>query len=295
MNLDTNSKIQGYAHPEALVSTDWVEQNSDNPNLRLVESNEDILLYDTGHIPGAIKLDWHTELNHPLRRDYLEPEQFAELMSGKGISREHTVVIYGDRSNWWATYAFWVFKLFGHEDVRIMDGGRNLWIAEGRATTKDVPALDRTIYPVVQRNDDSIRAFRDEVLKKLGAPLIDVRSNPEYTGERLHMADFPNEGATVGGHIPTAVNIPWSTAANEDETFRPIEELRKLYFDDTNFSQESDFIAYCRIGERSSHTWFVLKYLLGVKNVKNYDGSWTEWGNLVGVPVVKGDQPGEAA
>ena len=295
MNLDINSKIQGYAHPEALVSTDWVEQNSDNPNLRLVESNEDILLYDTGHIPGAIKLDWHTELNHPLRRDYLEPEQFAELMSSKGIGREHTVVIYGDRSNWWATYAFWVFKLFGHEDVRIMDGGRNLWIAEGRATTKDVPALDRTSYPVVQRNDDSIRAFRDEVLKKLGAPLIDVRSNPEYTGERLHMADFPNEGATVGGHIPTAVNIPWSTAANEDETFRPIEELRKLYFDDTNFSQESDFIAYCRIGERSSHTWFVLKYLLGVKNVKNYDGSWTEWGNLVGVPVVKGDQPGEAA
>jgi len=295
MNLDTNSKIQGYAHPEALVSTDWVEQNSDNPNLRLVESNEDILLYDTGHIPGAIKLDWHTELNHPLRRDYLEPEQFAELMSGKGISREHTVVIYGDRSNWWATYAFWVFKLFGHEDVRIMDGGRNLWIAEGRATTKDVQGFDRTSYPVVERNDDSIRAFRDEVLKKLGAPLIDVRSNPEYTGERLHMADFPNEGATVGGHIPTAVNIPWSTAANEDETFRPIEQLKKLYFDDTNFSQESDFIAYCRIGERSSHTWFVLKYLLGVKNVKNYDGSWTEWGNLVGVPVVKGDQPGEAA
>ena len=295
MNLDTNSKIQGYAHPEALVSTEWVEQNSDNPNLRLVESNEDILLYDTGHIPGAIKLDWHTELNHPLRRDYLEPEQFAQLMSGKGISRDHTVVIYGDRSNWWATYAFWVFKLFGHEDVRIMDGGRNLWIAEGRATTKDVPAFDKTSYPVVERNDDSIRAFRDEVLKKLGAPLIDVRSNPEYTGERLHMADFPNEGATVGGHIPTAVNIPWSTAANEDETFRPIEQLKKLYFDDTNFSQESDFIAYCRIGERSSHTWFVLKYLLGVKNVKNYDGSWTEWGNLVGVPVVKGDQPGEAA
>ena len=295
MNLDTNSKIQGYAHPEALVSTDWVEQNSDNPNLRLVESNEDILLYETGHIPGAIKLDWHTELNHPLRRDYLEPEQFAELMSGKGIASEHTVVIYGDRSNWWATYAFWVFKLFGHEDVRIMDGGRNLWLAEGRATTKDVPALDRTSYPVVKRNDDSIRAFRDEVLKKLGAPLIDVRSNPEYTGERLHMADFPNEGATVGGHIPTAVNIPWSTAVNEDETFRPIEQLKKLYFDDTNFSQESDFIAYCRIGERSSHTWFVLKYLLGVKNVKNYDGSWTEWGNLVGVPVVKGDQPGEAA
>ena len=295
MNLDNDNKIQGYAHPEAIVSTDWVSSNLDNPNLRLVESNEDILLYDTGHIRTAIKLDWHTELNHPLRRDYLEPQQFADLMQSKGIDRENTVVIYGDRSNWWATYAFWVFKLFGHEDVRIMDGGRNKWISEERDLTRDLPSVKPSSYPVVPREDTKIRAFRDEVLANLGKPLIDVRSNPEYTGERLHMADFPNEGATVGGHIPTAVNIPWSTAANEDESFRSREDLEKLYFENTSFDPSDDFIAYCRIGERSSHTWFVLSYLLGVKNVRNYDGSWTEWGNLVGVPVVKGDQPGEAA
>jgi thiosulfate/3-mercaptopyruvate sulfurtransferase len=295
MDIDRSDKIQGYAHPEALVSTDWVEQHLGDQNLRIVESNEDILLYDTGHIETAIKLDWHTELNHPLRRDYLEPQQFAELMKTKGIDRENTVVIYGDRSNWWATYAFWVFKLFGHEDVRIMDGGRTLWISEGRELTTDKPEAKPSNYPVVERNDNEIRAFRDEVLSNLGKPLIDVRSNPEYTGERLHMADFPNEGATVGGHIPTAVNIPWSTAAAANEAFLPKQELETLYFENTKFDSTDDFIAYCRIGERSSHTWFVLKYLLGVKNVKNYDGSWTEWGNLVGVPVVKGEQPGEAA
>ena len=295
MNLDSNEKIQGYAHPEAIVSTEWVAEHLNDDNLRLVESNEDILLYDTGHIESAIKLDWHTELNHPLRRDYLEPEQFSELMRSKGIGRENTVVIYGDRSNWWATYAFWVFKLFGHEDVRIMDGGRNLWVAEGRPMTTEKPTPRPSEYPVVPRQDSAIRAFRDEVLSSLGKPLIDVRSNAEYTGERLHMADFPNEGATVGGHIPTAVNIPWSTAASEDETFRSKGELQKLYFENTKFDPSDSFIAYCRIGERSSHTWFVLKYLLGVENVRNYDGSWTEWGNLVGVPVVKGDQPGEAA
>jgi thiosulfate/3-mercaptopyruvate sulfurtransferase len=295
MNIDTSTKISGYAHPEAIVTTDWVADNLGNDNLRLVESNEDILLYETGHIETAIKLDWHTELNHPLRRDYLEPEQFAELMSRKGIHRDNTVVIYGDRSNWWATYAFWVFKLFGHEDVRIMDGGRTLWVSEGRDLTKELPVLEPTEYPVFERQDSSIRAFRDEVLSNLGKPLIDVRSNPEYTGERLHMEDFPNEGATVGGHIPTAVNIPWSTAANPDESFRTKQELENLYFENTKFDHNADFIAYCRIGERSSHTWFVLKYLLGVENVKNYDGSWTEWGNLVGAPVVKGELPGEAA
>jgi thiosulfate/3-mercaptopyruvate sulfurtransferase len=295
MKLDSSGKIQGYAHPDAIVSTEWVSNHLDDPNLRLVESNEDILLYDTGHIRTAIKLDWHTELNHPLRRDYLEPDQFAQLMQHKGIGRDNTVVIYGDRSNWWATYAFWVFKLFGHQDVRIMDGGRDKWISEGRELTKEIPDPSASSYPVVPRRDSSIRAFRDEVLENLGKPLIDVRSNPEYTGERLHMPDFPNEGATVGGHIPTAVNIPWSTAANEDGTFRTFEELQSLYFEDNSFDPNDDFIAYCRIGERSSHTWFVLSYLLGVNSVRNYDGSWTEWGNLVGVPVVKGDQPGEAA
>jgi len=294
MNLDSSAKIAGYAHPEALVSTDWVAANLGNHGITLVESNEDILLYETGHIEGAVKLDWHTELNHPLKRDYLEPEQFAELMSKKGISREDTVVIYGDRSNWWATYAFWVFKLFGHEDVRIMDGGRTLWINQGRELTKEIPQ-GTTEYPVVPRKDSEIRAFRDEVLNHLGKPLIDVRSKPEYTGERLHMADFPNEGATVGGHIPTAHSIPWSTATAEDETFLPKQDLEKIYLQETGFDKGQDFIAYCRIGERSSHTWFVLKYLLGLSSVRNYDGSWTEWGNLVGVPIAKGEQPGEAA
>ena len=294
MNLDSSKKIAGYAHPEALVSTDWVAENLGKHGITLVESNEDILLYETGHIEGAVKLDWHTELNHPLKRDYLEPEQFAELMSRKGISREDTVVIYGDRSNWWATYAFWVFKLFGHEDVRVMDGGRALWINQGRELTKEIPE-GTTEYPVVQRQESEIRAFRDEVLNHLGKPLIDVRSKAEYTGERLHMPDFPNEGATVGGHIPTAQSIPWSTATAEDETFLPVTELERIYLQDTGFDKTQDFIAYCRIGERSSHTWFVLKYLLGLSSVRNYDGSWTEWGNLVGVPVAKGEQPGEAA
>lgn len=293
--LDSDLKIQSYAHPEALVSTEWVANNLSTPGVVLVESNEDILLYETGHIPGAVKLDWHTELNHSLRRDYLEPEEFAQLMSRKGISREDTVVIYGDKSNWWATYAMWVFKLFGHPDVRIMDGGRAKWIAEGRELTKDVPSRDETSYPTVQRDDSEIRAFRDDVLGHFGNPLIDVRSNAEYTGERLHMPDYPNEGATVGGHIPTARNIPWSTAVDSDEAFLPVDKLREIYLTNTGFNENDDFIAYCRIGERSSITWFALKYLIGLERVRNYDGSWTEWGNLVGVPVVKGEAPGEAA
>jgi thiosulfate/3-mercaptopyruvate sulfurtransferase len=201
-------------------------------------------------------------------------------------------VIYGDKSNWWATYAFWVFKLFGHQDVRILNGGRAKWIAEGRSLTKDRPDVTSTNYPVVVRNDKEIRAFRDEVLSHLGKPLIDVRSRPEYTGERLHMPDYPNEGASRGGHIPTAHSIPWSTAIEEDETFKPVSALRDIYFQNTKFNPADEFIAYCRIGERSSHTWFVLKYLLGVDNVRNYDGSWTEWGNLVGVPIVTGEEPG---
>ena len=253
------------------------------------------MLYDTGHIPGAVKLDWHTELNHPLRRDYLESEAFGKLMDQKGIGRDDTVVLYGDRSNWWATYAFWVFKLFGHENVLLLDGGRNKWIAEGGALTKDVPVRDSKSYPVVLRQDQQIRAFRDEVLSHIGSPLVDVRSPEEFTGERLHMPDFPNEGATRGGHIPTAASIPWSKSIQADETFRPLAELEQLYFEATGFDRSSDFIAYCRIGERSSHTWFVLKYLLGVENVRNYDGSWTEWGNLVGAPIAIGAEPGEAA
>ena len=283
-------KFQQYAHPEVLVSVQWLQENLSN--VVVVESNEDILLYDTGHIPGAIKLDWHTELNDPVTRDYLDGEGFAELMSNKGISRDDTVVLYGDRSNWWATYAFWVFKLFGHDNVKLLDGGRAKWIASGGELTREIPSRKSTSYPVIERRDSEIRAFRDEVLGHIGKPLVDVRSPQEYTGERLHMPDFPNEGASRGGHIPTARSIPWAKAVQEDETFRPVAELEELYFSNTGFSRDSNFIAYCRIGERSSHTWFVLKYLLGVDNVKNYDGSWTEWGNLVGVPIVTGEEPG---
>jgi thiosulfate/3-mercaptopyruvate sulfurtransferase len=288
--MSQQEKIASYAHPEVLVTTQWVQENLER--IVVVESNEDILLYDTGHIPSAVKLDWHTELNDPVSRDYLDSEAFAALMDKKGIGRDDTVVLYGDRSNWWATYAFWVFKLFGHENVKLLDGGRAKWIADGGELTRDVEARDSKNYPVVSRQDSEIRAFRDEVRQHIGKPLVDVRSPEEYSGERLHMADFPNEGATRGGHIPTAASIPWSKAVLEDQTFRPLAELEKLYFTDTGFDRSSDFIAYCRIGERSSHSWFVLKYLLGVENVRNYDGSWTEWGNLVGAPIATGSEPG---
>lgn len=288
--MSQQEKISQYAHPEVLVTTKWLEANLGD--VMVVESNEDILLYDTGHISGAVKLDWHTELNDPLTRDYLDGAGFANLMDKKGIGRNDTVVIYGDRSNWWATYAFWVFKLFGHENVKLLDGGRAKWIADGGELTKELPTSVSKSYPVVARLDSEIRAYRDEVRSHIGKPLVDVRSLPEYTGERLHMPDFPNEGATRGGHIPTAASIPWSKAVLEDETFRPLAELEKLYFTDTGFDRNSEFVAYCRIGERSSHSWFVLKYLLGVSSVKNYDGSWTEWGNLVGAPIVTGEQPG---
>ncbi|MEY3561401.1 MAG: hypothetical protein RL068_553 [Actinomycetota bacterium] len=286
-------RIAKYAHPDVLVTTQWLEENLGS--VTVVECDEDVLLYETGHIPTAVKLDWHTELNDGASRDYLNGEQFAKLMGEKGISRDDTVVIYGDRSNWWATYAFWVFKLFGHENLRILNGGRAKWVQEGRALTKETPAITNTQYPVVERDDKTIRAYRHEVLNHIGKPLIDVRSKLEYTGERLHMADYPNEGASRGGHIPTAVSIPWSTAILEDETFKGVEDLRAIYLKETGFSESEDFIAYCRIGERSSHTWFVLKYLIGIDNVRNYDGSWTEWGNLVGVPIVVGEEPGRLA
>jgi thiosulfate/3-mercaptopyruvate sulfurtransferase len=288
--MSETARISAYAHPDVLVTTEWLAENSSK--VRIVECDEDVLLYEVGHIPGAVKLDWHTELNDQDKRDYLDGEQFADLMKAKGIDRSDTIVLYGDRSNWWATYAFWVFKLFGHEDVRILNGGRAKWIAEGRELTREVPAAYAASYPVVVRDDKTIRAFRDEVLAHLGKPLVDVRSKPEYTGERLHMPDYPNEGASRGGHIPTAASIPWSSAILEDETFKDVAALKAIYFDATGFNAADDFVAYCRIGERSSHTWFVLKYLLGVKNVRNYDGSWTEWGNLVGVPIATGEEPG---
>lgn len=285
-----SEKFAGYAHPEVLVSTDWLAENHDS--VKIVESNEDILLYDTGHIPGAIKLDWHTELNDRVRRDYLDGESFAALMRSKGISRNDTVVLYGDKSNWWACYAFWVFKLFGHEDVRLLDGSRSKWIAEGRELTRDVSSLPEGRYPSVVRDDSLIRAFRDDIAKHSPSPIVDIRSPQEYTGERLHMPDYPNEGAARAGHIPGARNVPWGKCVQEDGTFKPIAGLRQVLLEETGFSENEKFITYCRIGERSSLTWFALKYLVGVKDVRNYDGSWTEWGNLVAAPIAMGEEPG---
>jgi thiosulfate/3-mercaptopyruvate sulfurtransferase len=292
--LDPSPKFAEYAHPEVLVSTEWLAQNKDLPNLVVVESDEDVLLYETGHIPGAVKIDWHTDLNDPVTRDYVDGDAFAKLMSRVGISRDSTVVIYGDKSNWWASYALWVFKLFGHEDVRLVDGGRDSWIAEGRELTRDETSVTPSEYPVIERDDSKIRAFRDDVLKHFGNPLIDVRSAVEYSGERTHMADYPDEGALRGGHIPSAKSVPWARAAGENGVFKSRVELEAIYIDEVGLKADDDVIAYCRIGERSSHTWFVLNYLLGLPGVRNYDGSWTEWGSLVGVPIVKGAEPGLA-
>lgn len=284
---DPDPKFEQYAAPERLVSTSWLADHLDDPNVVVVESDEDVLLYDTGHIPGAVKIDWHMDLNDPLTRDYLTGEAFAELMAAKGIGRDTTVVFYGDNYNWWAAYALWVFSLFGHADVRLLDGGRAKWAEEGRPMTTDVPEPARAEYPVVDRDDSAIRAFRQDVMEHLDAKgrMVDVRSPQEFSGELLHMPDYPQEGAIRGGHIPGASNVPWKRAANDDGTFRSAEELRAIYHEELGLSPDDEVVAYCRIGERSSHTWFVLSHLLGFGNVRNYDGSWTEWGNLVGVPV----------
>lgn len=277
-----------YAHADVLVSTQWVADNLHRTDkIRLVESNEDVLLYSTGHIPNAVHIDWVADLNDSIRRDYLNEEQFAALLSRNGIGNDTTVVFYGDKNNWWATYAFWVFKLFGHEDCRIMNGGRQKWIAEGRELTKEKPSYSPTNYKPAARADYKIRAYRDQVLDHVtaGQPLVDVRSPQEFSGELLHMPGSPQEGALRGGHIKGAVNVPWSRAVAEDGTFKSVDELRGLYEQEQGLTPEKNVIAYCRIGERSSHTWFVLTYLLGYANVRNYDGSWTEWGNLVGVPI----------
>ena len=292
--FDSSPKFAQYAHPEVLVSTQWLAENKNLPNLVVVESDEDVLLYETGHIPGSVKIDWHTDLNDPVTRDYVDGDGFSKLLSRVGISRDTTVVIYGDKSNWWAAYALWVFKLFGHEDVRLLDGGRDAWIAEGRELTRDETVVTPSDYPVVERDDSKIRAFRDDVLKHFGNPLIDVRSAVEYSGERTHMPDYPDEGALRGGHIPSAKSVPWARAAGENGVFKTRAELEAIYIDEIGLKPTDDVIAYCRIGERSSHTWFVLNYLLGLPGVRNYDGSWTEWGSLVGVPIVKGTEPGLA-
>ena len=286
---DPAEKFQDYANPERLVSTDWLADHLDDPDLVVVESDEDVLLYHTGHIPGAIKIDWVADLNDPLMRDYLGNEEFAELMSRHGIGHNTTVVFYGDNFNWWAAYALWVFELFGHSDTRLLDGGRAKWVAEGRELTTDTTARAGTQYPVPERDDRRIRAFLGDVIphSKERKPLIDVRSPEEYRGERLHMPDYPNEGALRGGHIPGAKSVPWKKAANEDNTFKSADQLKALYIDEAGLAPDDDVIAYCRIGERSAHTWFVLTNLLGFERVRNYDGSWTEYGNAVRVPIEK--------
>ena len=289
---DTDPEFADYAHPERLVSTQWLADHLGEAGLVVVESDEDVLLYETGHIPGSVKVDWHLDLNDPVTRDYVDGAAFAALMSAKGVDRDSTVVIYGDRNNWWAAYALWVFTLFGHPDTRLLDGGRAKWISEERPLTTDVPTPTVSNYPLVERSDDQIRAFKDDVLAHLGRPMIDVRSPAEYSGERTHMPEYPEEGALRGGHIPGAASVPWARAAAEDGTFRRRPELEAIYQQEQGLDPADDVIAYCRIGERSSHTWFVLHHLLGFDKVRNYDGSWTEWGNAVRVPIAKGTERG---
>lgn len=279
-----------YTHPEVLVSADWVEGHLNDAQVRVVESDEDILLYGMGHIPGSVMIDWQGDLQDQLVRDYIDAEKFAAICSRAGITPKTTVVFYGDKSNWWACYAFWAFKLFGHEDCRILNGGRKLWIDQGRPTTTETPTYAPTSYIVGDRDEAAIRAFRDEVLahSKAGRPLLDVRSPKEFTGERTHMEEYPQEGSLRGGHIPGAVSVPWARAVHDDGTFKSADQLKAIYQGEVGLKPEDEIVAYCRIGERSSLTWFVLTYLLGYPKVRNYDGSWCEWGNLVRAPIAKG-------
>ncbi len=271
---------------DVLVDADWVEQNLDTPNVVLVEVDEDVSAYDRGHIKGAVKLDWQTELQDQVRRDFVDKAAFEQLLSQKGISNDDTVVLYGGNNNWFAAYAYWQFKYYGHENVKLLDGGRKKWELDGRELVKDVPEREKTSY-TAQEQDSSIRAFRDEIVAAIGSKnLVDVRSPDEFSGKIKAPAHLPQEQSQRAGHIPTAINIPWSKAAADDGTFRSDEELAKLY-GEQGFDDGRPTIAYCRIGERSSHTWFVLHELLGKTDVKNYDGSWAEYGSLVGVPVQK--------
>jgi thiosulfate/3-mercaptopyruvate sulfurtransferase len=282
------NSISGYVHPEVLVETSWVAEHLNDSSIRLIEADEDVLLYEIGHVPGAVKLDWHVDVQDPLERDFVDRQNFEKLMSSWGISNDTTIVLYGDKNNWYACYSFWLFTMYGHKSIKIMNGGRQKWEAEGRQLTKEVPHFEPTTYHA-QQLDESIRAFRDDVMSGLNDPnrrLIDVRSPQEYTGELIHMVNYPQEGAQRGGHIPTAKSIPWATAANPDGTFKSAEELRQIY-QGKDIAPDKDVITYCRIGERSAHTWFVLTRLLGYPQVRNYDGSWTEWGNLVKAPIEK--------
>jgi thiosulfate/3-mercaptopyruvate sulfurtransferase len=285
-----------YANPSVLVSTAWVAEHKDDPGIVLAEADEDILLYESGHIPGAIKLDWTTELQDQVIRDFISPAEFDELMSRKGISRDTTVVFYGDRNNWWAAYAYWFFKYMGHDNAKIMDGARAKWEAEGRELTRESTEITPASYSGAAIRPE-LRAFRDDVLAHIGyeglskvgegKPLVDVRSPGEFSGEVTHMPEYPQEGVLRGGHIPGAASIPWAQAVAADGTFKTANELRGLY-EGKGITADGDIVVYCRIGERSSHTWFVLTELLGYPQVRNYDGSWTEWGNILRVPVEKG-------
>jgi thiosulfate/3-mercaptopyruvate sulfurtransferase len=294
VEFDTSSpKFAEYSEPGRLVTGDWLQARLGEPGLVVVESDEDVLLYETGHIPGAVKVDWHTELNDPVVRDYVDGAGFARLLSGKGISRDDTIVIYGDKNNWWAAYALWVFSLFGHRDVRLLDGGRDKWIADGRPITTEPTKRPATDYPVVDRDDSTLRAYKDDVLAHFGKPLIDVRSPEEYDGSRTSAPAYPEEGALRAGHIPTARSVPWARAVADDGGFKPRSELDAIYRDEVGLRDGDEIVAYCRIGERSSHTWFVLQHLLGFEKVRNYDGSWTEWGSAVRVPIATGAEPGD--
>jgi thiosulfate/3-mercaptopyruvate sulfurtransferase len=280
-----------YAHPEVLVSTQWVLEHHKDANIRLVEVDEDFLLYEQGHVPGAVKIDWHTNLQREDIRDFIDERGFEKLVSSLGISNDTTVIFYGDKNNWWAAYAFWFFKYNGHQNCKLMNGGRIKWAAENLPLETAEASYASTAYKVPYR-DASIRAFAPEVIKHLlevnagrGA-LVDVRSPDEFSGKVTHMPSYPQEGALRAGHIPGAASIPWSLTVNEDGTFKTPDELRAIY-EPKGVTPDKDVIAYCRIAERSSHSWFLLKYLLGYEKVRNYDGSWTEWGNMVGVPVEK--------
>jgi thiosulfate/3-mercaptopyruvate sulfurtransferase len=276
----------------ALVSAEWAEKNLDAPGVVFVEVDEDTTAYDGGHIPGAVKLDWKKDLQDPVRRDFVNRQQFEALLSSRGIGNDDTVILYGGNNNWFAAYAYWYFKLYGHGDVKLLDGGRKKWELDNRTLTTDPVSRPATNYQATDQ-DLAIRAFRDDVVASIGVQnLIDVRSPDEYAGRLLAPAHLPQEQAQRPGHVPTALSVPWSKAANEDGTFKSDDELRKIYAD-AGLDDGKDTIAYCRIGERSSHTWFVLRELLGHERVKNYDGSWTEYGSLVGVPVALGDEPGE--
>jgi thiosulfate/3-mercaptopyruvate sulfurtransferase len=287
-NQASAGSASGYVHPEVLVETGWVAEHLNDQHLRVIEADEDVLLYELGHIPGAVKLDWHVDVQDPLRRDVIDQQGFEHLFGHWGITNETTIILYGDRNNWYACYSFWLLQMYGHSNVKVMNGGRQKWEAEGRAFSKETPHYAEQSYHA-QPLDESIRAYRDDVnlgLKNPNRRLIDVRSPQEYSGELLHMVNYPQEGAQRGGHIPSAKNIPWAGAANTDGTFKTAEELRQIYYG-KDVTPDKDVISYCRIGERSAHTWFALTYLLGYPRVRNYDGSWTEWGNMVRAPIEK--------